>query len=216
MSTQNRTLSPLDIFIGHADAVMRRVFGPPPIAARPSPATTAADGSLSADDRVRAGRLMRVNHTGEVCAQALYHGQSVTARAAPVQEKLEHAADEENDHLAWCAERLQALGSHRSYLDPLWYAGSFAIGAVAGAAGDKWNLGFLAETERQVVAHLNDHLQRLPPADYKSRAVLEQMRIDEATHATTALEAGGAALPWPVPTLMRLASKVMTETAYWI
>lgn len=216
MKPQNRTLSPLDIFVGHADAVMRRVFGPPPVAERPSPATAAAEGSLSTDDRVRAGRLMRVNHTGEVCAQALYHGQSVTARAAPVQEKLEHAADEENDHLAWCAERLQALGSRRSYLDPLWYAGSFAIGAVAGAAGDKWNLGFLAETERQVVAHLGSHLERLPTADYKSRAVLEQMRIDEATHATTALEAGGATLPWPVPTLMRLASKVMTETAYWI
>ncbi|MFP5348682.1 MAG: 2-polyprenyl-3-methyl-6-methoxy-1,4-benzoquinone monooxygenase [Gammaproteobacteria bacterium] len=216
MKPPNRTLSPLDTFVGHADAVMRRVFGPPPTTERPSPATAAADGSLSTDDRVRAGRLMRVNHTGEVCAQALYHGQSVTARAAPVQEKLEHAADEENDHLAWCAERLQALGSRRSYFDPLWYAGSFAIGAVAGAAGDKWNLGFLAETERQVVAHLGSHLERLPTADYKSRAVLEQMRIDEATHATTALEAGGATLPWPVPTLMRLASKVMTETAYWI
>ena len=216
MKSQNRTLSPLDIFVGHADAVMRRAFGPPPVADRRSPAGAAADGPLNQDDRVRAGRLMRVNHTGEVCAQALYHGQSVTARAAPVQEKLEHAADEENDHLAWCAERLQALGSRRSYLDPLWYAGSFAIGTVAGAAGDKWNLGFLAETERQVVAHLGSHLERLPTADYKSRAVLEQMRIDEAAHATTALEAGGATLPWPVPTLMRLASKVMTETAYWI
>ena len=216
MNTQNRMLSPLDIFVGHADAVMRRVFGPPPTAERPSPVAPSAESSLSADDRVRAGRLMRVNHTGEVCAQALYHGQSITARAAPVQTKLERAAEEENDHLAWCAERLRALESHRSYLDPVWYAGSFAIGALAGAAGDKWNLGFLAETERQVVAHLTNHLQRLPTADYKSRAILEQMRIDEAAHATTALEAGGATLPWPVPTLMRLASKVMTETAYWI
>ncbi len=214
---EKRTLSPLDLFFGHADEAIRRIFGPPPPkAARPNPASTAADGDLTQADRERSGRLMRVNHSGEVCAQALYHGQSVTARASDVQQKLERAAAEENDHLAWCADRIRDLGSRPSYLDPLWYAGSFTIGAIAGAFGDKWNLGFLAETERQVVAHLGRHLSRLPPADHKSRATLEQMRIDEGAHATTALEAGGATLPWPVPTLMRMASKVMTETAYRI
>lgn len=213
---EKRTLSPLDLIFGHADEAIRRIFGPPPKAARPSPASTATDGDLTQADRERSGRLMRVNHSGEVCAQALYHGQSVTARATGVQEKLERAAAEENDHLAWCADRIRDLGSRPSYLDPLWYAGSFTIGAIAGAFGDKWNLGFLAETERQVVAHLDGHLNRLPPADHKSRAILEQMQIDEGAHATTALEAGGTTLPWPVPTLMRMASNVMTETAYWI
>ena len=213
---QNRILSPLDLVLGHADEAMRRIFGPTPTAARPDPAATTTEGDLTQAERERSGRLMRVNHSGEVCAQALYHGQSVTARATGVQEKLVRAASEENDHLAWCTARIRALGSRPSYLDPLWYTGSFAIGAVAGAFGDKWNLGFLAETERQVVAHLDGHLSRLPATDYKSRAILEQMRIDEGAHATTALEAGGATLPWPVPTLMRLASKVMTETAYWI
>lgn len=213
---RNRELSPFDVFLGHADEALRRALGPPPAADRPSPDAHIADNPLSPVERDRSGRLMRVNHTGEVCAQALYHGQSVTARAGDVQRRLERAASEENDHLAWCAARIRALGSRRSYLDPLWYAGSFTIGALAGAAGDKWNLGFLAETERQVVAHLDGHLKRLPATDYKSRAIVEQMRIDEGAHATTALEAGGATLPWPIPTLMRAASKVMTETAYWI
>lgn len=213
---ETRSTSTLDAIIGHIDEGLRQTLGPPPEASRPSPATGAPIGELSAIERERSGRLMRVNHTGEICAQALYQGQAVTARATEVQTKLERAAAEENDHLAWCAGRIRELGSRRSYLDPLWYAGSFAIGALAGAAGDKWNLGFLAETERQVVAHLERHLQRLPGADHESRAILEQMRIDEGAHATAALEAGGATLPRPVQLMMRAASTIMTETAYWI
>ena len=213
---ETRSTSALDAIIGRIDEALRHTFGPAPEAGRSSPAATAPTGELSAAERERSGRLMRVNHAGEICAQALYQGQAVTARATEVQKKLERAAAEENDHLAWCAGRIRELGSRRSYLDPLWYAGSFAIGALAGAAGDKWNLGFLAETERQVVAHLERHLQRLPSTDHESRAILEQMRIDEGAHATAALEAGGVALPRPVQFMMRAASKIMTETAYWI
>jgi len=164
----------------------------------------------------RAIALMRVNHAGEVAAQALYHGQSLTARDPSVRAALERAAREENDHLVWCRDRLAALGGRTSRLDPLWYAGSFAIGALAGLAGDRWSLGFLAETERQVVAHLEDHLARLPPGDRQSRAVLEQMREDEGRHATTAMAAGGGELPPPLRHLMRLTSRIMTRTAYWI
>lgn len=159
---------------------------------------------------------MRVNHTGEVCAQALYRGQAITSKRSTTRDKLEQAAEEENDHLAWCAERIAQLGGHQSLLNPLWYVGSFGIGSVAGLAGDKWNLGFLAETERQVVTHLHDHLSRLPKDDQLSAAILEQMRVDEDQHATNALRAGGTQLPGPVKILMKLSSKLMTQTAYWI
>jgi ubiquinone biosynthesis monooxygenase Coq7 len=159
---------------------------------------------------------MRVNHSGEVCAQALYQGQALTARLPVVRERMEQAALEENDHLAWCEQRLHELGSHKSYLNPAWYAGSFAIGALAGLIGDKWSLGFLAETERQVVRHLEGPLGSLPPDDLKSRAILEQMHTDEAQHATLAVESGGAALPPSIRGLMQSVSKVMTGTAYWV
>jgi ubiquinone biosynthesis monooxygenase Coq7 len=159
---------------------------------------------------------MRINHSGEVAAQALYQGQALTARLPGVRDKMERAAEEENDHLVWCERRINELGSHKSYLNPFWYAGSFAIGALAGAAGDKWSLGFVAETERQVVRHLDEHLSRLPEHDQRSRAVLEQMKEDEGHHATVALEAGGAELPEPVKKLMSLTSRVMTRTAYWV
>ena len=159
---------------------------------------------------------MRVNHVGEVCAQALYQGQALTARSSTAQAALQHAADEETEHLAWTERRIEELGGRRSLLNPLWYAGSFAIGAAAGLLGDRWNLGFLAETERQVVEHLDGHLRQLPPEDEKSRAVIEEMRLDEARHATTALQHGGEPLPAPARAAMRLASKVMTKTAYWI
>lgn len=211
-----RSLNPLDRLIGRLDSALRLAVGIHAPPSRPNPAAGLADNALSPTERDLSGRLMRVNHTGEVCAQALYQGQALTARSGAVQGQLEKAAAEENDHLAWCAERLSALGSRPSYLNGFWYLGSLTLGALAGAAGDKWNLGFLAETERQVVAHLDRHLGRVPSTDGASRAVLQQMRADEAAHATTALEAGGASLPTPVRFAMRAASRVMTSTAYWI
>jgi ubiquinone biosynthesis monooxygenase Coq7 len=159
---------------------------------------------------------MRVNHTGEICAQALYQGQALTARNLQAKAALEQAAQEETEHLAWTERRIAELGGRKSLLNPAWYAGSFAIGALAGLLGDRWNLGFLAETERQVVAHLEGHLQRLPAEDSKSRAIVEKMKQDEARHATTAIEHGASALPQPARDAMRLSSKVMTETAFWI
>ncbi len=211
-----RTYSPFDNFIAHLDQGLRTVFGAPQTTGRANPADAVASNELADTDKTLAGRLMRVNHAGEVAAQGLYQGQALTARLPNVREKMQHAAQEENDHLAWCAQRCKELGTHTSVLDPLWYAGAMAIGAAAGAIGDKWSLGFLAETEHQVVEHLGRHLERLPHADAKSRALLEQMRSDEGQHATTAVQAGGAKLPYPVKQAMRAASKVMTGTAYWV
>jgi 3-demethoxyubiquinol 3-hydroxylase len=211
-----RTISALDRLIGGIDQALHTVFGPPPTAERPNPATAKNEADLSAAERALAGRLMRVNHAGEVAAQALYQGQALTAKLPVVRAKMQQAAAEENDHLAWTAQRIHELGTHVSWLGPFWYAGSFAIGAAAGAVGDKWSLGFVAETEHQVVAHLNRHLARLPADDAKSRAILETMRDDEARHATVAIEAGAAVLPAPIKTAMTLASKVMTGTAYWV
>jgi ubiquinone biosynthesis monooxygenase Coq7 len=159
---------------------------------------------------------MRINHAGEVAAQALYHGQALTARNPAIRETLRQAADEEGDHLAWCDERLRELGSRPSLLNPVWYAGSFAIGALAGACGDRVSLGFLVETERQVEGHLEDHLARWPAADTRSRRVLEEMKRDEVRHGDTAQAAGAAELPAPVKLLMKLTSRVMTRTAYYL
>jgi ubiquinone biosynthesis monooxygenase Coq7 len=211
-----RHISALDRLIGEFDQALHTVFGPPPASDRPNPADEKSETELSATERALSGRLMRVNHTGEVAAQALYQGQALTANLPRVRDKMQRAANEENDHLAWTARRVRELGTHTSLLGPFWYAGSFAIGAAAGLVGDKWSLGFVAETEHQVVAHLERHLARLPAGDTKSRAILETMRDDEARHATVAIEAGAAALPAPVKTTMALASKVMTGTAYWI
>ena len=183
---------------------------------RPVPGSELPEADLTDTERQLSSALMRVNHVGEVCAQALYQGQGLTARNEAVQQTLMQAAREETEHLAWTERRIAELGGRKSLLNPLWYGGSFAIGVVAGLLGDEWNLGFLAETEHQVVAHLNDHLNRLPVQDQPSRAILEQMRADEARHATPALEAGGAQLPWPVRTLMKGVAKVMTGTTYWI
>src|SRR5574343_773184 len=180
--------------------------------ARPYPDRDVAGASLTPEQKKHAAALMRINHTGEVCAQALYNGQALTASNPATVEALREAAQEETEHLAWCEKRIHELGSHKSLLNPLWYAGSFALGALAGALGDKWNLGFLAETENQVGKHIENHLQRLPANDEKSRAVLEQMKIDEARHANTALEHGGAPLPLPVKLAMQLTSKIMTHT----
>lgn len=181
---------------------------------RQHPDANVKDTELSADEKRHIVGLMRINHCGEVCAQALYNGQALTAKNPQTVQALQQASKEETEHLAWCEKRIQELGGHTSFLNPLWYAGSFTLGAIAGAIGDKWNLGFLAETERQVGAHLDKHLQDLPAGDDKSRAILEQMKIDEAEHADTAVRLGGAELPKPVKAAMKQMSKVMTSTTY--
>jgi len=206
----------IDTLLINLDQAVRTVFGRPPSTGRPNPADQAWEAELNEVEQQQAARLMRVNHTGEVCAQALYQGQALTASQPDVRVQLEQAAREENDHLNWCETRLEELGSHTSVLNPLFYAGSFLLGVLNGQAGDRWNLGFLAETERQVVQHLQDHLQRLPPQDEKSRLILAGMQADEGRHATTALEAGGTPLPLPVRLLMKAAAKVMTRTTYWV
>jgi ubiquinone biosynthesis monooxygenase Coq7 len=210
-----RDHSPLDRLLGQFDDALRTLFASPP-PARENPAAGKTDDAMNADTRDLAGRLMRVNHTGEICAQALYQGQALTARRQDVREKMEQAAQEENDHLAWTEARIREVGSHTSYLNPLFYTGSFALGAAAGLAGDRWSLGFLAETERQVVDHLTGHLSRLPAEDERSRAIVERMREEEGRHATTAIEAGASELPEPVKRLMRLASKIMTTATHWV
>lgn len=204
-----------DAFILQFDRALRTVFAPA-VSRRPHPDNGLPEGELSESEKRQAAGLMRVNHSGEVCAQALYQGQALIARNPEVQRALQAASDEETEHLAWCERRLTELGSHKSHLNPLWYTGSFAIGMLAGALGDRWNLGFLAETERQVEGHLEGHLQRLPAHDAKSRAIVEQMKADEIRHAETAIAHGGAELPLPVKLAMKLTSKVMTQVAYWV
>lgn len=211
-----RDYQPADHLIGGIDQVLRTLFGRPQTTGRPNPSDELPESALSDDKRLETARLMRINHTGEVCAQGLYQGQALTAQLPEVRDKMERAADEENDHLEWCAQRIRELDNRRSLLNPLWYLGSFAIGAGAGLAGDRWSLGFVAETERQVGHHLDSHLARLDPTDSRSRAVLEQMREDELEHARTASEAGGAELPGPIRLAMKLSAKVMTGTVYWV
>ncbi|MGZ5652330.1 MAG: 2-polyprenyl-3-methyl-6-methoxy-1,4-benzoquinone monooxygenase, partial [Usitatibacter sp.] len=184
-------------------------------AARPSPCADRALPALESDRRISAG-LMRVNHTGEVCAQALYSGQSLVAREPVIRDALSTAAAEERDHLSWCRDRLADLDSRASLLDPLWYAGSFAWGVASGLAGDRWSLGFLAETEAQVESHLEGHLDRLPSDDQCSREIVARMRDDERRHGQTGRDLGAAELPYAVKRAMRAASKVMTRTAYWV
>jgi ubiquinone biosynthesis monooxygenase Coq7 len=208
-----RTLSPLDRLLAGIERALETVAGAPE-AARPSPAAALKDTELDETERRHAAGLMRINHTGEVCAQALYDGQAALARDEATRAHLQHAADEETDHLAWCAQRLRELDSRPSLFNPLWYAGSYAIGAAAALAGDKVSLGFVVETERQVEAHLADHLQRLPPQDERSRAVLAQMQVDEIRHADNARTRGGIDLPFPIPGLMHLSSLVMKGVAY--
>ncbi|MFZ5555498.1 MAG: 2-polyprenyl-3-methyl-6-methoxy-1,4-benzoquinone monooxygenase [Pseudomonadota bacterium] len=205
----------LDPLLIQIDDAIRTLFAPAH-SGRPVPGADLPEASLGDEERCHTAGLMRVNHAGEICAQALYQGQSVTARNPAVAAELKKAAREETEHLAWTESRIAELGGSTSVLNPLWYAGSFALGAVAGALGDKWNLGFLAETERQVEGHLDGHLSRLPKQDRKSRAILTQMKIDEVRHAHTAMAHGAAELPAPVRTAMRLSSKVMTGAAYWV
>lgn len=210
-----KSLTGLDLLWGAADRALRTLAAPP-TAGRPSPAGEEDPRNLADEERRLAAALMRVNHAGEVAAQALYQGQALTARNPQLRETLRRAADEEGDHLAWCDERLRELGSRPSLLNPFWYAGSFAIGAIAGALGDRVSLGFLVETERQVEGHLDEHLERLPRDDDRSRLVLEQMKRDEMRHGDTAEAAGAVELPMPIKLLMKLSSKVMTRTAYWL
>lgn len=212
-SHEIRHFSLADSLIGHVDKALNNIFCKQPTQ-RPYPAEESTDDTvLSADEKQKAAGLMRVNHAGEMAAQALYHGQSLTARDPSLKDKLYHASVEESDHLNWCRRRLDELGERPSIFDPLWYAGSFAIGITAGIAGDRWNLGFLEETEKQVVRHLDSHLERLPENDSRSRAIVEQMKIDEQGHADLAHNLGAAELPQPVHEMMKLTSKVLTRLA---
>lgn len=182
---------------------------------RCNPANAVSEQLLDAEQRRHAAALMRVNHVGEVCAQALYQGQALTARSKVVKSTIEQAAEEENDHLDWCTQRLHELDSHRSYLNPLWYVSSFVIGIVAGLLGDAYSLGFMVETERQVEVHLDSHLQKLPAHDTKSRAIIAQMQLDEVQHGASATTKGAVVLPRWVRTIMRCKAKIMTTIAYW-
>src|SRR5262245_36579330 len=197
------------------DRALRTIFGPAR-SLRPVPGEKLPESELDPGQTTQAAALMRVNHAGEVCAQALYQGQALTARNPQAKAALVRSAEEEIEHLAWTDQRIAELGGRRSLLNPLWYAGSYLIGAASGLAGDRWNLGFLAETERQVVVHLDGHLDRLSHQDAKSRAIIIAMKRDEAKHATSALRSGAAELPLPFRAAMRVASRVMTTTAYWV
>ncbi len=211
-----RQYSPVDRLLLQADAALRTLLPFSGASGRPSPAIVQSDSELSSEESRHVAGLMRINHTGEVCAQALYQGQALTAKLPEVRSAMEHAADEEIDHLAWCEQRIRELGSHPSVLNPLFYGLSFGVGAVAGLVSDRVSLGFVAATEDQVCKHLQSHLEQLPPQDVKSRAVVEQMLEDEARHADMALSAGGYNFPAPVKGLMTLVSKAMTKTAYRI
>lgn len=211
-----RNLTPLDQLFASADNALRTVFGRHAHhASRPNPAGGTPEALHDETSRKHAAGLMRVNHAGEIAAQALYQGQSVFAREARVRAAMQESAQEEVDHLAWCEDRLVELDSGPSKFAPFWYAGSFTIGAFAGMIGDKWSLGFVAETERQVETHLDGHLQKIATEDVRSRAIIEQMKEDEIRHGMKAVAEGAADLPWPVRQLMKAASKVMTKTAYY-
>lgn len=205
----------IDSFILHFDRALRTVFAPASTR-RPWPGGELSEPMLSERERKHAAALMRINHVGEICAQALYQGQALMSRQPDVTRALRQAADEETEHLAWTERRIAELGGRKSLLNPLWYGGALTIGVLAGRFGEVWNLGFLAETERQVESHLSSHLSRLPDGDLKSRAIVRQMAEDERSHADTALELGGMPLPALVCTAMRGASRVMTTTAYWV
>lgn len=205
----------LDRLIVEFDKGLRTLFSQAH-SARAYPDANLPEVAMDEAERKNAAALMRVNHSGEICAQALYQGQALTARDPAIQQRLQRAAQEETEHLAWTARRVHELGGHLSVLNPFWYTGSLAIGAVAGLLGDSWNLGFLAETERQVGEHLQSHLDRLPPQDGKSRAIVAQMYTDEIGHAEMARSLGGAELPQPVQLAMKLNGRVMTGTSYWV
>lgn len=211
-----RNYSFLDRLCITANQALKTMFSSHHQEKRPNPSNEVLEPVLNSNELTLSQRLLRVDYAGEIAAQGLYHGHSLVARDPEIQEQMERAADEENDHLAWCATRINELGGRKSYLDPLWYAGAFTIGIAAGIFGDKYGLGFVAETERQVVRHLEDHLERISSNDDKTRVILEQMKIDEAQHARDAHTSGAIDLPFPIKFLMKCASKVMTKTAFYI
>jgi ubiquinone biosynthesis monooxygenase Coq7 len=213
---QTRQLTPIDKLLAGVNNALRTVAAPAGRSARQSPSDEINATDLSANEKSHAAGLMRVNHSGEVAAQGLYQGHATVARDPTIEQQMKHAAEEEFDHLAWCEQRLTELGSGPSRLSPIWYAGAFAIGAISGTLGDRWSLGFIAETERQVCDHLTSHLDKLPEDDEKSRAIVEKMRDEEQEHGENAQDAGAADLPPPVRHLMQLTAKVMTKTAYWV
>jgi len=211
-----RQLSPLDRLLSGLDSAFRAAAASPTRASRPSPAADLPETPLSAGEKSHSAALMRVNHAGEIAAQGLYQGHAAVARDPEIEMQMNAAADEELDHLGWCEERLDELGSGPSNLRSIWFAGAWMMGAASGVLGDKWSLGFIEETERQVAEHLRGHLDRLPENDAKSRAIVTRMREEEEQHGANARAAGAAELPEPVRRLMRLTAKVMTRTAYWI
>ncbi len=213
---QKRHYTLLDKICLGLDQAVRAVSANAKTSDRVYPGKSEREQDITPEERKEAAALMRINHAGEVCAQALYHGQGLVSRRQEVKQKMQQAAIEEGDHLAWCQRRLTELGSHVSYLNPLWYAGAFVIGLTAGLIGDQWSLGFVAETETQVVKHLDNHLQQLPEKDERSYKILSQMREDEAHHRDDAMHYGAATLPASVKKIMELASKIMVKTAYWI
>lgn len=211
-----RQFSLIDNLLLQMDSCLRTIISNHSQSHRPYPAEGLDEISLSHQQRRDTSGKMRVNHAGEICAQALYHGQALTANLEDVRNKMQQSAEEEQDHLAWCEQRLTELHSHPSYLTPIWYLGSFTIGALAGLAGDRWSLGFVVETEHQVIDHLQKHLEEIPENDHKTHRVIQQMQQDEAHHASVASTAGAAELPGFCKQLMRLTAKIMTSTAYYI
>jgi ubiquinone biosynthesis monooxygenase Coq7 len=211
-----RKLSPADHLVSNLDTALRTLFGQPHITERPNPASNLAEAEMDDATRRHTARLMRINHTGEVCAQGLYQGQALTARREDVRDSMERSAAEENDHLDWCEQRLKELDDRTSLLNPLFYLGSLGLGAAAGLVGDKWSLGFVGETERQVEGHLDSHLAQVPAEDERTRAILEQMKTDEIEHGRKAMSHGGAELPEAVKRAMGLTSRIMTKTVYWL
>jgi ubiquinone biosynthesis monooxygenase Coq7 len=213
-----RNYSLIDQLCFKADKLLKTLGGhvSPTGHSRPNPAEAIPESALDTAQKKHISGLMRVNYAGEVCAQALYQGQAFTARNPELKEKLTQSGLEEEDHLRWCQSRIHELGSHVSYLNPLWYAGSFGLGVIAGLCGDKWNLGFLEETEKQVTTHLDDHLTKIPSSDLRTKTILEKMRDEEAEHAKLAHNIGAAELPEPVKSSMSFVSKLMTSVAYWV
>ena len=213
---EQRNYTTADRLLMGLDQALQTLAGRPRVTERTDPAQALPEAELSAEQQLHVARLLRVDHSGEVCAQALYQGQALTARDPAVRDSMQRSAAEENDHLDWCERRVDELGGRLSLLNPLWYAGSFAIGALAGIAGDKWSLGFVAETEKQVEGHLHEHLNEIPEGDQRTRAVLEQMKADEIEHGQKARRFGGIDLPTPVRRLMQATAKIMTTAVYRI
>jgi ubiquinone biosynthesis monooxygenase Coq7 len=213
---EERQLTPVDRLLAGVDSFLKTVTATPTHGARENPAKDIDDPPLSTSEKTHAASLMRVNHAGEIAAQGLYQGHAAVARDPTIEDQMQRAAAEELDHLAWCEQRLKELGSGPSRLNPVWYGGAFLMGAASGVLGDRWSLGFIEETERQVVQHLTGHLDRLPANDARSRAIVQQMRDEEALHGANARDAGAAELPERIRRLMRLTAKIMTETAYWL